>query len=83
MLSFDSPWNELTGVVAFDNMIEGIFFIDILLEFRTTYIDEQTGEEIYDPRKIAKTYIKGIVFYIDVMAIVPFDRMLGPVVLTG
>jgi len=76
VLAFSSPWAEIIEIQIFNNSINVIFFIDILIELRTTYIDAQSGEEIYDPKKIAKTYIKSLVFYIDVLAIIPFDKML-------
>jgi len=39
-LAFESPWEELVGIVVLDNFIEVIFFFDIVMEFRTTYIDD-------------------------------------------
>ena len=49
-----------------------MFFLDIVVSFRTTYYDENTGREVKIPRKMAKTYLKNA-FTIDVMSTLPFD----------
>ena len=38
-------------------MIDAIFFTDIILNFRTTYIDERTGAEIRNLKRISKHYM--------------------------
>ena len=48
------------------------FWLDILLTFRTTYKHPRTGDEIADPRKIAKNYISGT-FWIDFVSSVNFE----------
>ncbi len=56
----------------FNNLIDCCFGIDILLNFRTTFISRQTGDEIVSSKKIAMDYIKHK-FWIDLAATVPFD----------
>ena len=40
-------------------MIDFCFFLDMLVAFRTTYIDLRTGLEVSDEKKIAKNYLRG------------------------
>jgi len=56
----------LTGLI-----IDTIFFIDVLICFRTTYIDD-TGEEIFGMYKIASNYIRGS-FVLDFFSTIPID----------
>ena len=51
--------------------IELVFLIDLIVNFRFSYINE-TGDEIYDPKKIAKHYLRHR-FFIDLIALIPFD----------
>lgn len=55
--------------------IDIFFILDILINFRTTVIDEKTGEDIMDANKIAMKYLKGK-FFIDFLASIPFDFLL-------
>lgn len=52
--------------------MDTLFVIDILVNFRCTYIDRE-GEEIYDPKLIAKNYVVGGRFAIDLIATIPFE----------
>lgn len=52
--------------------IDVFFLLDILINFRTTIVNEKTGEDISDAKKIAVKYLKGK-FWIDLLASVPFD----------
>ena len=56
-------------------IIDFIFFIDIWVCFNTVYIEEKSGKEVRDKRKIAIRYIKST-FIIDILATVPFDTIL-------
>lgn len=49
-----------------------IFLIDIIINFRTTYIHPLTGQEVVNLRKISLNYIK-VRFWIDVLSTIPFD----------
>jgi hypothetical protein len=55
-----------------DSSIDLFFFIDIVVNFRTTFIHSRTGDEESDPKLIAKNYLKGR-FWIDLLASLPFD----------
>lgn len=53
-------------------LIDTLFFFDILLNFRTTYFNPRTGEEILDKHMIIRNYLFGQ-FIIDVFSTIPFD----------
>uniref|UniRef100_A0A8C5SR58 Potassium voltage-gated channel subfamily H member 2 n=1 Tax=Laticauda laticaudata TaxID=8630 RepID=A0A8C5SR58_LATLA len=57
-----------------DLMVDIMFIIDILINFRTTYVN--TNEEVVShPAKIAIHYFKGW-FLIDMVAAIPFDLLI-------
>jgi len=43
----------------FNGVIDVLFGIDFTINFRTSYIDQHTGDEICDNMMIAKNYVKG------------------------
>ena len=59
---------------AADYIIDCCFLIDILINFRTSYVSAYTGEEITEPKKITINYLSGR-FWIDFIATVPFDLL--------
>ena len=58
-----------------NTMIGLVFLVDILVNFRTTYIDKSTGEEVLYPGMIAKNYMMSLKFQIDVLSSIPFENM--------
>ena len=54
--------------------IDGLFAIDVILCFFTTYTDDDSSE-IDNRKMIAKNYFSGW-FAIDISAIFPFDNIL-------
>jgi len=58
-----------------NNVIDFTFLVDILINFRTTYINQSTGDEISEPKMIAKHYVLGPRFWIDVVSTIPFDKI--------
>ena len=56
-------------------IIDGLFGVDIILCFMSTYLDEEQYIEIDDRKLIAKNYLSGW-FTIDLSAIFPFDIIL-------
>lgn len=46
--------------------------VDVFINFRTTYVNSKTGEEIFDVKMITKNYLKGR-FWIDILASLPMD----------
>ncbi|XP_039613435.1 potassium voltage-gated channel subfamily H member 7-like isoform X2 [Polypterus senegalus] len=57
-----------------DLMVDIMFIIDILINFRTTYVN-LNEEVVSDPAKIAIHYFKGW-FLIDMVAAIPFDLLI-------
>jgi hypothetical protein len=86
LIMFTACWNVfvLPISIAFQTSSETVdlintfvdmcFVMDILIVFRTTILDEESGEEIKNANKIAKMYIHGR-FTIDFLSTVPFDTI--------
>ena len=70
-LAFQHEVRPLGSVIVY--AIDLIFFVDILLNFRTTY--RAHGIEITDPRKIRLHYLRTM-FLVDLLATLPFDALL-------
>lgn len=64
------PWSLLDWS---DILIDFLFFLDIILTFRTAYVDNQ-GTLVVDPKKIRANYIRGM-FVPDWLSTIPFDRI--------
>ncbi|GFT40920.1 potassium voltage-gated channel subfamily H member 6 [Nephila pilipes] len=61
-------------IVIIDLIVDVMFIIDILINFRTTYVNSN-DEVVSHPGKIAVHYLRGW-FFIDVVAAIPFDLLL-------
>ncbi|KAF0289851.1 Potassium voltage-gated channel subfamily H member 8 [Amphibalanus amphitrite] len=61
--------------VVSDVVVEALFLIDIILNFRTTYVNKK-GEVVSNPRYIATNYLKGW-FIVDLLAALPFDLLFA------
>jgi hypothetical protein len=53
-------------------VFNGFFFIDCIVNFFTTYTDDEKNVEIIDRKKICLNYLKSW-FLIDLMSCLPFD----------
>jgi hypothetical protein len=73
-LAFSNQDSKAWSVVY--NVIDVCFGVDIFLTFNTSYSDSENMKEIYDRKKIALNYLKGW-FIIDLLSIVPFDKLLN------
>ena len=58
--------------ILVDLIINIVFICDMLVNFRTTFIDEESGEEVTDLKEIAVNYLKSR-FKIDVIGVLPWD----------
>uniref|UniRef100_A0A8C7WUS9 Potassium voltage-gated channel, subfamily H (eag-related), member 3 n=1 Tax=Oryzias sinensis TaxID=183150 RepID=A0A8C7WUS9_9TELE len=56
-----------------DILVEILFIIDIVLNFRTTYVST-SGQVVYDARSICVHYVTSWLF-VDLMAALPFDLL--------
>uniref|UniRef100_A0A8C1UK68 Potassium voltage-gated channel, subfamily H (eag-related), member 6a n=1 Tax=Cyprinus carpio TaxID=7962 RepID=A0A8C1UK68_CYPCA len=57
-----------------DLVVDVMFIIDILINFRTTYVNHN-DEVVSNPTRIAQHYFKGW-FLIDIVAAIPFDLLI-------
>jgi len=60
-------------LIIFDMVIELFFIMDIVVHFRTSFVD-LSGRIIYDQKKIAIHYLKGW-FILDFLAALPFEAL--------
>jgi hypothetical protein len=74
--SIPNTFVDLKFVEVFDVIIDYLFFLDIIINFRTIYIDPKSEEVISDSRKICKNYLQGRLI-IDVLASMPFETIAG------
>ncbi|XP_030761068.1 potassium voltage-gated channel subfamily H member 8 [Sitophilus oryzae] len=70
--SFLRPETERPSVIM-DVFVEALFFIDILLNFRTTFVNKK-GEVVSDWRSISVNYLRTW-FVVDFLAALPFDLL--------
>ena len=63
------------SIALCDAVIDLIFLIDVILTFRTTYLDTVLGQEETDTHKIAARFLKGS-FTIDFISSVPFAALI-------
>lgn len=56
-------------------MVDLMFIIDILINFRTTYVEKKSEEVVSSPKKIAIHYLKTW-FVVDFIAAIPFDYFI-------
>lgn len=69
-----SVCNYCTPLDVVDLIVDIMFIIDILINFRTTYVN--TNDEVVShPLRIAVHYFKGW-FLIDMVAAIPFDLLI-------
>ncbi|KAE9052157.1 hypothetical protein PR001_g784 [Phytophthora rubi] len=69
------------GWYVLEMIIDGFFLVDILLNFRTAYFDEER-RLIYDPRALFWRYTKGW-FLLDLISTVPIDELFQAAVGTS
>lgn len=59
-----------------ERVIDVFFFLDIILNCRTTFINPKTNIEILDQKRVFITYFKSIRFFVDMLASIPFDQLI-------
>lgn len=74
-IAFDPSWGDHISFTLVDWIVNFVFTVDIGVNFRTTHINTQTGIEVYNPKIIAKKYILGGKFWIDLISSIPFDNI--------
>jgi Ion transport protein len=76
-IAFEPPALDSKANQIFNSMIDILYAVDILLNFRTSYINVLTGDEIVDSKLIAFQYLKGGRFFLDLLSTIPFDMIIG------
>lgn len=74
-LAFKPVWENNAGILLIDWAVNIVFIFDIGVNFRTTYINTKTGIEIWEPKLIAKKYLLGGRFWIDLLSSIPLDSL--------
>jgi hypothetical protein len=73
IVAFDGAFTESITFVVFDYIIDFCFFLDIVFNFRTTYVNSKTGTEVIDPKKVLLNYTLHGRFFVDLLATIPFE----------
>ena len=55
-------------------MFESFFVCDMIINFRTTFVDPKSGKLVTQPVAIAKYYLKSW-FFLDLLAVLPFELL--------
>ena len=76
-MAFEPEFLKNPTLTVVNFMIDFCFFVDILICFRTVFINDR-GEEVTNGWELAKVYLKST-FIIDFLATVPFDTILRAV----
>lgn len=74
-MAFKPDFLNSTLMLSINFSIDIIFFFDILISFRSTFVNKK-GEEESDSVEMALHYMKGY-FIFDFLATVPFDSILS------
>lgn len=70
----DNGHTALRGSVVgcMDAMVDLFFLLDVIIRFRTSFLDTKKSVEVRDPHIIGKQYLKGS-FALDFISSVPFS----------
>lgn len=77
IIAFDPPEANSWWYSTIVWLINIIFVIDIIINFRTTFINNRTGDEVWEPKMIAKRYLLGPKFWIDLLSALPLDQIIS------
>ncbi|XP_059160896.1 cyclic nucleotide-gated channel rod photoreceptor subunit alpha-like [Physella acuta] len=58
---------------SFDSLFDIIYICDIIVQFRTGYLDQ--GLMVYDSKKLRQRYTKSKVIYVDFISLLPLDLL--------
>ena len=68
------PSYTFTFLYFIDMLFEIFFVCDMIINFRTTFVDPKSGKLVTRPIAIAKNYLKSW-FFIDFLAALPFELL--------
>lgn len=60
---------------TFERFIDVLFFMDVIIAMRTTFINEKTGFEVVDGSKIVWNYFISGRLFVDLAASIPFEEI--------
>mmetsp|Transcript_7603 Transcript_7603/g.11823 ORF Transcript_7603/g.11823 Transcript_7603/m.11823 type:complete len:97 (+) Transcript_7603:1601-1891(+) len=66
-----------TSLITFNYVIDFLFLVDIIINFRTSFHHPATGDETLNSKQIALHYLKGGRFWIDILSTIPFDVVMS------
>ena len=73
-VAFNPPSMSTTFFEVFDWIVDFIFLLDIIITFRTSFINYK-GIEVTNLKEIARSYLKGQ-FMLDFVATIPIDSII-------
>ena len=73
---YGAAFTESVGLDVFEYSIDVLFILDILINFRTTYVNTKTGVEVTSGFKIALKYIFYGWFWVDLGASLPLELIV-------
>lgn len=73
-VSFEPESMKTVPFTIVNYIVDVGFMLDLIINFRTTFIHPKTGNEVVSTKEIAVAYLKGR-FWIDLLAILPFDNI--------
>ncbi len=59
-------------VIVLNVAIDMAFVADIVINFRTSYVSKQSGEQVVEPRRVFRNYCMGR-FWLDLASTLPFE----------
>jgi len=74
-VAYETEPSSTSFAYWFERLVDLFFIFDIVLNFRTTYVDHSTGKEVTDQAKIARHYLASW-FLLDFFASVPIELLL-------
>lgn len=72
VIGFDVDASVGTNLFITDRFVDGIFFLDVFLNFLTGFVEQNRGGVVLDPKQVAVRYAKTWAL-LDLIASVPFD----------
>ena len=73
-IAFDPPNMKAPGFYVLNSLIDFFFLLDIIVNFRTTFYDIETGNEVFDSKRTGQKYLRSR-FTVDFLSTVPFDTI--------
>ncbi len=61
---------------GWERFVDVSFGLDIIVNFRCTFVNEKTGFEICSNKKVAMNYITTGRFFVDLAASIPFELLI-------